>query len=477
MDSAAILNRPNQKDPMTEGSEQEVGVLGTASGAFSSASDDTVDKFLSVEVVNDTQAFDRLVDEWSSLVERATAHIFQTYEWQRLWWKHFGAQRRLHIVLFREDGSLVGIAPFFLDTSKVLGLNVSHNLCLLGSDVIHESSDSTFGEYSPSDYLDLIALPGFEKSVTAALLRHLAVTKDLFDKIVLKELREDSILMRFLVPQLDGTGWSPRISKGDICPMLNVPGTLDEFKRSLHSKVRYQLFQTRRAVTEQGLFSLEAVRSQDDLDRSFSEFVTLHQRRWNRLGYPGSFANERYREFLHDATRAFLERGWLWFRTARNDGRCIAAQCAFKFKNYMYDYLKAFDHESPEAKRRPGRALLLSLIEESIQEKIRVVDFLRGAEKYKFELTPDAQFNWQVVVRNPNRTGGLGLQVRRLLSVLKLLRRNLTKETVLVRVHAKEWGFPGFAAPYAAFMWKRVNDSIKSKHLKRADSTSPAGPE
>jgi CelD/BcsL family acetyltransferase involved in cellulose biosynthesis len=477
MDSVAMLNKLSETSTITSHSDRGAGVLEATGGSFSPLADDAVDGSLSVEVVQDTQAFDKLENEWSNLVENATTHVFQTYEWQRLWWKHFGARRRLHIVLFRQNGILVGIAPFFLDTSKALGLTLFSNLYLLGSDVMNASSESTFGEYSPSDYLDLITLPGFEKSITATLLRHFDETGDLFDRIVLKELPEDSILMRFLVPRLDGSGWSPKVSRGDICPRLHIPDTLDEFKRSLHSKVRYQLFQTKRAVTEQGLFSLEAALSQEVLDRSFSEFVGLHQRRWNRLGYPGSFANERYREFLHDVTRAFLQRGWLWFRTARNDGRCIAAQCAFKFKDYMYDYLKAFDHESPEAKRRPGRALLLSLIEESIQEKIRVVDFLRGAEKYKFELTPDAQFNWNVVIRNPNEASGPLLQIRRLLSFLMVLRRKLSKEAVLIRVHAKEWGFPRFATPYALFMWKRVREAAQPKHPKKSDSTSLAGTE
>jgi len=445
---------------MAGNSNQETDIMQTSWNLHSSLADST-EQSLSIEVINDVRGFDGLRDEWSNLVQKSTVYIFQTYEWQRLWWEHFGHDRSLHIVLFRHEGVLVGIAPFFLDTFRFLGVTISRNLCLLGSDVSYPGADGVFDKYSPSDYLDIIALPEFEKSVASMLLKHLSQLGKIYEKIVLDELPEDSVLMRELVPKLRSLGWKSKISRREICPRLHVPSSVADFKRALNPKVRYQLFQTRRAVTEQGLFSVEAVQSQEALDRSFSEFVGLHQRRWNRLGYPGTFANEQYKAFLHDVTRAFLAHGWLWFRTAKNNGRCIAAQCAFKYRDRMYDYLKAFDDEAPEAKRRPGRALLLFLIEEAIQDKIRVVDFLRGGEKYKFELTPDGQFNSQVVIPNPFMKDRKQSLAYRALVLLSLLQRRFIKEAVLLRVHSREWGMLGCTPRYIRFLWKRLRDFLR----------------
>jgi CelD/BcsL family acetyltransferase involved in cellulose biosynthesis len=421
---------------------------------------------LSVEVIEDTPGFDKIRVQWSALIDRTPAHIFQTYEWQRLWWEHFGRRRKLHIVLFRHEGILVGIAPFFLNASDFLGVTISRNLYLLGSGVNHPVSEGVLDGYTPSDYLDIIALPEFEKSVARTLLKHLSEIEDSYDRILFNELPEDNILMREVVPQLERLGWQSEICRGEICPRLVVPDSLEAFKHSLSSKVRYQLSQTRRAVTERGMFSLETVQSQEELDRSFSEFVRLHQRRWNRIGYPGSFANDHFRMFLHDVTRAFLERGWLWFRLARSNGRCVAVECAFKFKDVMYDYLKAFDDKSPEAKRRPGRALLLFLVEEAIRDKMRVVDFLRGGEKYKFELTSDAQFNWRVVAVPPLKKEKQWSLARRAIVFFSHVHRRILKGLILLRVYIKEWGVSRFAPSYLFFLWNRSRRPLEPKYLE-----------
>jgi CelD/BcsL family acetyltransferase involved in cellulose biosynthesis len=424
---------------------------------------------LSVEVIKDTLAFDKIRDQWSALIERTSAHVFQTFEWQRLWWEHFGHRRSLHIVLFRHEGVLVGMAPFFLYAPRFLGVTISRDLYLLGSGVDDPGPEGVLDGYTPSDYLDIIALPKFEKNVARRLLKHLSEIGNTYDRIILNELPEDSILLRELVPQLENSGWESVVCRGEICPRLIVPNSLDDFKHSLQSKVRYQLSQTRRAVTEQGMFSLGIVRSQEELDRSFSEFVRLHQRRWNRIGYPGSFANDHFRMFLHDVTEAFLGRGWLWFRTARASGRCVAVECAFKFKDVMYDYLKAFDDESPVVKRRPGRALSLFLIEEAIRDKMRVVDFLRGGEKYKLELTPHAQFNWRVVAVHPlKKEKQRSLANRAIVFFSRAHHRNM-KGLILLRAYVREWGISRFAPYYALFLWTRLRGPIVPKYSGDTD--------
>jgi len=120
------------------------------------------------------------------------------------------------------------------------------------------------------------------------------------------------------------------------------------------------------------------------LIRDLMNFVRLHQQRWNSQGLPGAFIDNRFTLFLKDTTEAFLQNDWLNFTSIYSNENCLAVECAFKFNNYYYDYLKAFDDLSPLSKYRPGRALLLFLIEEAVNNKINVVDMLRGSEPYKF---------------------------------------------------------------------------------------------
>jgi CelD/BcsL family acetyltransferase involved in cellulose biosynthesis len=132
--------------------------------------------------------------------------------------------------------------------------------------------------------------------------------------------------------------------------------------------------------------SIKEIQSTDDLDKYFDEFVELHQKRWNHQGYYGLFDDEEYRNFLKEIAHAFLKNNSLYFTVALSGNQCIAAECAFKNKKTIYDYLKAFDDRSPLVKHRPGKALMISLIEHAIENEFEVVDLSGGGESTNLRL-------------------------------------------------------------------------------------------
>ena len=70
---------------------------------------------LDLKVVTSTAGLDALRSKWSDLHLRTGASVFQSYEWQRTWWAHFGENvnsRSLHIVVLEAEGEVVAIAPF-----------------------------------------------------------------------------------------------------------------------------------------------------------------------------------------------------------------------------------------------------------------------------------------------------------------------------------------------------------------------------
>src|SRR5207253_7402659 len=104
-----------------------------------------------LRVVEDVREFDALEQEWNSLFEKSAVSVFQSFEWQRTWWKHFGEDRgsaRLHIVEIRAANELLAVAPFYIETVKLLGLVKLRRLLFVG--------------HGDSDYLDILAVAGRE---------------------------------------------------------------------------------------------------------------------------------------------------------------------------------------------------------------------------------------------------------------------------------------------------------------------------
>ena len=412
------------------------------------------------KVITTDSEFDGLKDEWEKLCDESNVHIFQTYEWQRIWWKYFGRDKRLNLVLFYSGNRLIGVAPFFIDVYTLHNFTIVKRLRLIGSGVTSISTDGKISEYGATDYIDVIILPGYERAVSQKLIEYFRAAHGLYDIVQLEEVSNDSNVIKSLLPGLNENGWKHKVIKGEICPRLCVPDSIDEFMKNLSSKVRYQLTKIYKSMKSNTLFETREVKTENELQKEFGEFVRLHQQRWNRQGHSGAFADKCYRLFLQEVTNAFLKKGWLNFTTAYSDNKCIAVECAFTYKDYTYDYLKAFDDQSPLAKLRPGKALLINAIGNAIDKKMKVVDFLRGGENYKFEIASEWRWTYKVTANNPVRTFNARYKLFIAVSACRHFTYRTEKEFRIIQAQIKNFGAAGFTNHYLPMVMQRLKNKF-----------------
>jgi|GEM_PF-760477 len=421
---------------------------------------------ISLKIISSDSGFDDLKNEWIALSEKSSTSIFQTYEWQRLWWKYYGDGSKLYLILFYKADELIGIAPFFIDIFSIGKFSVLRRLRFLGSNASVSRQYNSTPDYGVSDYLDMIILPGYENAVAKRLLHHLKNNPGAFDIIELDEVSRDSNIFNSILPLLDNAVWHYKIIKREICPRILVLGTLADFMRSLSSKIRYQLTKIRRDRIKDSIFEVNKVRSAQELKHEFDEFVKLHQQRWNAQGLPGAFVDSRFKNFLKEISELFLNNGWLYLTSANSKGKCLAIEYAFKYKNNYYDYLKAFDDQSPYAKYRPGRALLLQLIEEAIEDKASVVDLLRGSEPYKFEIATDWHWVHKITIGNPVYGWRFRYNIFLLIFFFSLLNHRIKKEIRIAHAQWTNFGLLGFASHYFPMTMKKLkNKYFTPEHI------------
>jgi maltose O-acetyltransferase len=263
-------------------------------------------------------------------------------------------------------------------------------------------------------------------------------------------------VVKDLAPQLPLHGFQYTIARSTVCPRLSTPTSLDVFLAGRHADARHRLSQTRNTFCDNAVCTLDTVDSPDALMNGFHALVALHQDRWNRLGFPGLFFHARCVQFHREVAQRFFERGWLWFKIMRLEDAPIAARMGFVFNNCIYDYLSGFDDQSPAARRRPGLALLLGMIEDAIRWRCTAVDLLRGDESYKFDLTSEVDYNWSVGLFNSDTCRTLRVRLYRLLSRGNAIVHRIAKEWLLFRVSQRAYGFPGCLARYSEFRLHRL---------------------
>ncbi|NJD22502.1 MAG: GNAT family N-acetyltransferase [Melioribacter sp.] len=423
-------------------------------------------------VISTETEFDKLYAEWEELCEEADVHIFQTFEWQRLWWKYYGEGKKLNLILFyyawRKNGlqskflneKLVGIAPFFIDETIISSVRILSRLRLIGSGVGKNKSENNISEYGVSDYLDLIVHRGFERKVAKTLTTYLKEKYLDYDIIQLDEAHSDSLVFNFLLPLLRDSNWHFKTTKREVCPRIIVPPTIDNYLEQLTPKVRYQLKKIRRDSSNQSLFKINKIKYGNELEKSFDDFVRLHQKRWSHRGLSGLFSDNKYRQFLEEVAHNFLKKGYLYFTTVYSKDECVALECAFKYKRLYYDYLKAFDDQSSLARYKPGKALLLLLIEDAIKNKLEVVDLLRGGEPYKFDFTTEWHWIYKVTINNPVSGYSFRYLLFLLLMQFLLIKRRTVNELKVMAAQIQHYGLSAITERYLPAVIKKIKNKL-----------------
>ncbi len=400
-------------------------------------------------------------DAWNSLVATSGGTVYQTYEWQSLWWKSYGGGKTPHILLFRSDGAVVGIAPFFSSRAPFSGVN---RLRFIGSGDAFGLSGGVYLDDGPSDYLGLIIAPGYGTAVGEALLGHLIESRPGIAGAEMVNLRPDGDTMKHVVPILSGSAQlRVTVSRGDVCSQIAVAAPVTEFIRSLGSGVRRRYNQASRLIggAETGL-TLRTI-DRENWDTLYGDLVVLHQARWQRAGFPGLFHRRANAGFQGRIARALFDRGWLWFSSLYDGDRCVAARLGFSYGGRMYDYLSGFDDASPWAKKRPGMALLLKMYQDAFSAGMTTVDLLRGDEAYKAELTDDQRTLRNVIIETDRHPGGLATLASRLSGAAGLASFQAQTEWQLFRVHVSRHGPIGGATNYLGFRLKRLTRKIHSR--------------
>jgi CelD/BcsL family acetyltransferase involved in cellulose biosynthesis len=87
--------------------------------------------------------------------------------------------------------------------------------------------------------------------------------------------------------------------------------------------------------------------------------------------------------FFHEITAATNQAGWLYLAFIELDGEKAAALLGFLYGDRLLLYNSGYDPEK-FAELSPGIVLTAFTIEDTIRRGVRVFDFLRGNEVYKY---------------------------------------------------------------------------------------------
>jgi len=362
---------------------------------------------MEVAVVRDGDGFDLLREEWDRLVAACPeASIFQTFDWQRTWWRHFGASHRLLLLLAREQQRLVAILPLY----------EAREAQPLAPSLRRVRPIGIGGETSP-DYLGQIALPEYARAAAAAFCQQLVRDSDRWDVLELSDLREGSELLAEasrMRPSREArvvVGESARISYTDL------PKTWDAYLAAMNSHARYAVRNVRRKFLAVPRTRLFVWTDRAGLDTAVDRLIQLHNMRWHGRVAHHSFSTQRYNAFHRELMHVFMEKDWLRLYCIQLGEEIIGIYYCYVFRGVLFHFQGGFDpkHEN----LRIGQCLMGYAVESAIGEGCTGLDMLRGEYDYKKRWAPSTRTTYSVSVTRPTLAANVDRLMRGVLVPIK----------------------------------------------------------
>ena len=221
--------------------------------------------------------------------------------------------------------------------------------------------DGTLCNSGSRDYIDY--RPNF--NLTSKSLKDLNCKKVSLDSMHFDQIKE----ITKLYPEN-----SLKISKQDQVVNLMLPESYEKYLAVLPRKKRHEL--KRKKVRFQEKYPQAVLRESKDSE-IFETFIKLHK---TSDGDKGNFMNDEVTAFF---SSLLTMKGWkIYYLEVDN---AIAA-CCFVYEDEVGSYLYNSSKNNTFNEVNPGIIIIDKIIEQLISKEFTFFDFLKGTERYKFDL-------------------------------------------------------------------------------------------
>jgi CelD/BcsL family acetyltransferase involved in cellulose biosynthesis len=319
-----------------------------------------------IEEITEYYEFKSLQENWNELLTKSyDNNIFLTWEYISAWWETYGKEHNLMILVAKEQNKIVALAPLMRSNYRLFGLNLR--------------KIEFIGANKHTDYCNFILIAKKVESLKLflAYLNDYPSEWDCLEFRGIPEEAESITLVRQFHEKMLALGERTLTPH----PYLSLPVSVESLRKGLGRHKRNRLRSSLRKLSQQFETRFDSYCTSEEIQNRIVDLFELHQKRWNALGFPGLFSEQKFKDLLRRVVICVAEKGWVNLSILSANARPIAAGFFFEYNEKAYYYNSGFDPLYSEYS--PSNLLLLHLLEDSITRGLKEFDFLRGVEAYK----------------------------------------------------------------------------------------------
>lgn len=345
-------------------------------------------KRINIEIEEGIDALTRLRVDWQAMFGASDASPFLSWEWLSTWHKWFGQEKQPYLLCARERGNLIALLPLCAEMRQSSRFSPTLNRI------------SFMGEsYGASDYLDILALPGFKQKSADVFMDHLAAPRS-FDLLELEGMAADSYTLQSLTRRFANDGrFKYRIVPQHICPRMSLDARWEDLlERSRRSDYFKRCM---RRLNKLDSFEFRVISDVKEIPAAYGRLLELHVGRWINRGGSSAVRTAEQKGFTFDAAAELARAGMTRFEEIWVEGECRASLFGFESGDCYYFFLSGFDQAW--SKYSLGFTLLWLSIREASRRGLKMYDFLRGDENYKFDWSDNLRLTVTAQVTSDSR--------------------------------------------------------------------------
>ena len=311
---------------------------------------------------------------WKSLfADTPQASFFRTFEWFETFWKHYGAERHMKVLVVYAAGTPIGIVPLCVQRER------------------YQIGNVRVLTYPLSDWGMWYGPIGAQQTATMHLaLKHIRESKRDWDLIDLRWIPPCRRVRRGMARVFRWLGWNPQQRFYQQTSNIDLTGyTWESYFASRSKKWRHETRRHMRAIEKHGEVSFQRCRPLSSAEGDgephwefFEQCLAISRKSWQAKSADGNtLCHKHVQPFLTDCHAVAARLGMVDMTLLSMDGTPVAYQYNYHYDGQLFGLRMGFDHNY--SKLRAGSVLLSLSLEDSFQRGDRLIEMGIGDSQYK----------------------------------------------------------------------------------------------